>query len=301
MPNSRLSAFRSAAAAAALEMLENASYIKRELPSIGLSEPQVSAIERICSALVGTKHDVINEVHELAERGDDAALETIRMRVERIVSWLGEDLPQLHAVVKGLEAAGATDPASNLAWFLVSESAVNVYRSVTRAREAADAYLMTVAQRAGSEVADDPSTSMLERAIELAAKAHAGQSDKAGQPYILHPLRVMLAVRGNLERMTAVLHDVVEDTPVTLQQLAAEGFLPEVIAAVEALTKRDGETRLAAAARARANPIARIVKLAEVADNMDLWRIANPKENDFERLGEYALVKALLSSGQGLR
>jgi guanosine-3',5'-bis(diphosphate) 3'-pyrophosphohydrolase len=66
--------------------------------------------------------------------------------------------------------------------------------------------------------------STLERAIAIAAEAHAGQLDKADQPYILHPLRVLLRVSSESERIAAVLHDVVEDTPVTLALLAAEGF-----------------------------------------------------------------------------
>lgn len=134
----------------------------------------------------------------------------------------------------------------------------------------------------------------LERAIEIAAAAHAGQADKAGQPYILHPLRVMLRVSSEHERMAAVLHDVVEDTPVTLQLLAESGFPSEVIAAIDALTKRPGETRLQAAARAASNPIARVVKLADNAENMDLSRIAHPTEKDFARLEEYKQVRALL-------
>lgn len=136
--------------------------------------------------------------------------------------------------------------------------------------------------------------STLERAIEIAAAAHAGQVDKAGQPYILHPLRVMLRVGGEHERMAAVLHDVVEDTAVTLGQLAAEGFAAPVLAAVEALTKRAGESRLDAAARAAADPVARVVKLADNAENMDLGRIAQPTEHDHARLREYEQVRALL-------
>jgi (p)ppGpp synthase/HD superfamily hydrolase len=136
--------------------------------------------------------------------------------------------------------------------------------------------------------------STLERAIEIAAAAHAGQLDKAGQPYILHPLRVMLRVATEHERMAAVLHDVVEDTSVTLEQLALEGFPPEVVKAVEALTKRPGESRLEAAARAATYPIARAVKLADNAENMDLSRIAAPTEKDFARLREYEQVRALL-------
>ena len=136
----------------------------------------------------------------------------------------------------------------------------------------------------------------LERAIQIAAQAHTGQLDKAGQPYILHPLRVMLRVEGEHERMAAVLHDVVEDSSFTLEQLAAEGFPALVIEAVAALTKLPGETRLAAASRAAKNPIARKVKLADNAENMDLSRIPQPTEKDWSRLAEYKAVRALLVS-----
>lgn len=136
--------------------------------------------------------------------------------------------------------------------------------------------------------------STLERAIEIAAAAHAGQVDKAGQPYILHPLRVMLRVASIDERMAAVLHDVVEDTSVSLDQLVAEGFPGEVIEAVRALTKLPGESRIDAARRAAVNPVARAVKLADNAENMDLSRIANPGEKDFARLKEYEAVRVLL-------
>lgn len=141
--------------------------------------------------------------------------------------------------------------------------------------------------------------STLERAIQIAAAAHAGQVDKAGQPYILHPLRVMLRVQGLHERMAAVLHDVVEDSPVTLAELAAEGFPAPVLQAVAALTKLPGETRLAAAGRAAADPLACAVKLADNAENMDLSRIPCPSEKDFARLQEYQAVRALLLAASG--
>ena len=134
----------------------------------------------------------------------------------------------------------------------------------------------------------------LERAIEIAARFHSGQVDKAGQPYVLHPLRLMLAVRTPQERMAAVLHDVVEDTDMTLSDLAREGFSQDVIAAVQALTKLPGESRIEAAHRAAANPIARVVKLADVTDNMDLSRITDPSERDFARLKEYEQVRLVL-------
>lgn len=136
--------------------------------------------------------------------------------------------------------------------------------------------------------------STLERAIEIAAAAHAGQIDQAGQPYILHPLRVMLRVEGATEKIVAALHDVIEDTELTIENLATEGFAPEVIQAVEALTKRPQETRLEAAQRAIKNPIALMVKLADNADNSDMTRIPHPTEKDFARLREYEHVRALL-------
>ena len=134
----------------------------------------------------------------------------------------------------------------------------------------------------------------IERAIEIAATAHAGQRDKAGQPYIFHPLRVMFRVNGEHEQMAAVLHDVVEDTAITIDDLAREGFPSEVLRAIAALTKLPGETRLEAAARAAADPIARKVKLADNAENMDLSRIPNPTDKDHARCREYAEVRELL-------
>lgn len=139
--------------------------------------------------------------------------------------------------------------------------------------------------------------STLERAIELAARAHAGQRDKGGHPYILHPLRVMQAVSGQAERIAAVLHDIVEDTAITFDDLLAEGFSVEVVDAVRALTKFDGETREQAARRIVRNPIARAVKLADIADNMDLSRISNPTERDFARLREYEVARGILMAG----
>ncbi len=138
--------------------------------------------------------------------------------------------------------------------------------------------------------------STVEKAIEIAARAHAGQVDKAGSPYIFHPLRIMLAVKTPFERMAAVLHDTVEDTTVTLVDLRDAGFPPEVLDAVEALTKRKGESRLEAARRAAKNPISLVVKLADVADNMDLGRISNPSAKDYARLKEYVQVKEILNA-----
>ena len=139
----------------------------------------------------------------------------------------------------------------------------------------------------------------LERAIEIAAEAHAGQLDKAGEPYILHPIRVMLRMSREEERIVSVLHDLVEDTRWRIEDLAAEGFSQTIVEAVDALTKRPGESRMEAARRAACNTIAKAVKLADNAENMDLTRIANPAEKDYARLAEYEKVRAILLAEQG--
>ena len=79
--------------------------------------------------------------------------------------------------------------------------------------------------------------STLERAIEIATQAHEGQVDKAGNAYIGHPLRVMEMGRTIEEKIAGVLHDIVEDTPWTFEMLEAEGFAPEIIAALKCVTK----------------------------------------------------------------
>jgi (p)ppGpp synthase/HD superfamily hydrolase len=139
--------------------------------------------------------------------------------------------------------------------------------------------------------------STIERAISIAAEAHEGVVDKADQPYILHPLRVMLAVISTEERIAAVLHDVIEDTGWTVDQLRQEGFSQIVLQALDALTKREGEEYFAYVRRAGANPVARSVKLADLADNMDLSRLPSPTDRDRARLKRYKAAVALLQSG----
>ncbi|NQS71855.1 MAG: guanosine-3',5'-bis(diphosphate) 3'-pyrophosphohydrolase [Desulfobulbaceae bacterium] len=134
----------------------------------------------------------------------------------------------------------------------------------------------------------------LERAIVIAAQAHLGQTDKGGDPYILHPLRVMLRMHSEEERITAVLHDVVEDSQWTLAALRAEGFSPVILQALEALTKKPKEDRLSAARRAAANTLARAVKLADNTENLDLSRIPQPSDKDLARIAQYRQVRKIL-------
>ncbi len=136
----------------------------------------------------------------------------------------------------------------------------------------------------------------LEKAIILAAKHHAGQRDKGGQPYILHPLAVMAKVEGLTAKTVAVLHDIIEDTEISTEDLYREGFSDEVVNAVLALTKKKGMTRIEAAYQAKANPIALQVKLADLSDNMDLSRIPKLTQKDYDRLKIYQKVKTILES-----
>jgi len=112
-------------------------------------------------------------------------------------------------------------------------------------------------------------TPTLEDAIILAAHAHRGQVDKGGQPYILHVLRVMLRQEDETARLVAVLHDVLEDTSLTLADLRNAGYSEQVCAAVDCLTRRKGETYETMIERVATNPLARQVKLADLADNLD--------------------------------
>lgn len=105
-------------------------------------------------------------------------------------------------------------------------------------------------------------------AILLACSAHDGQTDKAGEPYILHPLRVMQAMTTKTDRIVAVLHDVAEDVEYGWDLIHGGEFSDEVVDAVDALTRREGESYEDFIQRCAANPIARRVKLADIADNL---------------------------------
>ena len=113
----------------------------------------------------------------------------------------------------------------------------------------------------------------LERAIAIALDAHAGQRSQSGEPYVLHPLRVMLRLATDDERIAGVLHDVVERSPAwTLRRLAKDGFSPTIVDTVDALSRRDGETYGAYIARASANELARRVKIADLEDKLESVR-----------------------------
>lgn len=139
--------------------------------------------------------------------------------------------------------------------------------------------------------------STLERAIELAVQYHKGQVDKMGQPYILHPLRVMARCQGVQAQMVAIMHDLLEDTPVTPEMLLAEGFTSDIVDGLLGVTRRKHESYRDFVLRSRANPLSRQVKLADLEDNLDLRRLTvGLTAKDHERLERYREAWHLLQS-----
>ncbi|MFT2211463.1 GTP pyrophosphokinase [Rhizobium giardinii] len=135
----------------------------------------------------------------------------------------------------------------------------------------------------------------LDTAIKIATDAHAGQVDKGGQPYILHPLRVMLSVETEDERIVAVLHDVVEDTNITANDLYwIHGFKPAIMIAVVALTRGKNEDYFDFIRRCVENPLARAVKIADIRDNLDPRRLLSDDPNGPTRRQKYRLALAML-------
>ena len=140
------------------------------------------------------------------------------------------------------------------------------------------------------------SMATLELALQIAAKAHAGQKQRNGEPYILHPLRVMTRVPSLTEKMAAVLHDVVEDSPWTIQMLRMEGFSEEVLELVDLLTHYEKDSYDDYVEKLKNNPRARRIKIADLEDNMNIRRLERQlTEKDLNRLNKYHTYWRLLT------
>jgi hypothetical protein len=138
----------------------------------------------------------------------------------------------------------------------------------------------------------------LEKAIELAARYHAGQKDKEGLPYVLHPLRVMQRVQGEQAQVVAVLHDTLEDTVLTADDLRREGFGEEVVEVVQAVTHARRESYADYVVRCSKHPLARQVKLADLEDNSRIDRVLLRPDrlaSDYKRMHRYALSYKFLT------
>lgn len=134
----------------------------------------------------------------------------------------------------------------------------------------------------------------VEAAKALAARMHAGQTDKAGLPYITHPMRVAERLESPEEKVVAWLHDTVEDTGLTVDDISAR-FGPETAEAVDAVSRRDAEAWEDYIDRVAANPVARAVKISDLIDNSNLSRIPRVTTRDVKRQARYnrALMKLL--------
>lgn len=135
----------------------------------------------------------------------------------------------------------------------------------------------------------------------IATRAHAGQTDKSGSAYITHPARVVARLHTRREQMTGWLHDVVEDTDTTLADLTEAGLPAEVVAAVDALTRRPGEDPDTYYGRVATDPLAVAVKHADLDDNSDPDRLAQLDTETRARLGrKYAHARAVLPAPAGV-
>lgn len=134
---------------------------------------------------------------------------------------------------------------------------------------------------------DIENVDLLSKALNIATKAHDGQIDKAGAPYIFHPIRVANRCSSDEERIVALLHDTIEDTDVTPGYLLSEGFPRSIVDAILSVTRNDDESYDEFVKRARLNSIGRQVKLHDLEDNMDITRLNELTEKDLARLNKY--------------
>ncbi|HWP50151.1 MAG TPA: HD domain-containing protein [Clostridia bacterium] len=137
-------------------------------------------------------------------------------------------------------------------------------------------------------------TAQTRKAMQLAYSVHHGQLDRSGVPYIFHPFHVAEQMHTENEIVAALLHDVVEDTSTSLVDLEKAGFSPEVVEAVRLLTHDKKTPYMDYINALKDNPIARVVKLADLKHNSDLARLKDDSEKTRERLKKYAAALKIL-------
>ena len=139
-------------------------------------------------------------------------------------------------------------------------------------------------------------TALTKKAMRIAFEAHKEQTDKNGIPYIYHPIHLAEQMSDEAEVCAALLHDVIEDTDVTFEQLEAEGFTPEIITALRFLTHNDNIPYLDYVAEIKTNSIATKVKLADLKHNSDLTRLGHVDGRALIRVEKYKKAIALLEN-----
>ena len=128
---------------------------------------------------------------------------------------------------------------------------------------------------------------LIETSLAIALRAYTGKTDKAGQDYIHHPLRLMAKMTTDYEMSVALLHDILEDSDITATDLLAEGIPEEVVEAVLCLTKQEDENYQTFVLRAKQNRLARKVKIADIEDNINVLRLLILREKDLVRVAKY--------------
>ncbi len=130
-------------------------------------------------------------------------------------------------------------------------------------------------------------TPLTQKAMRIAFEAHKDQVDQSGTPYLFHPIHLAEQMHDEATICAALLHDVVEDTDMTFEQLQAEGFSAEIIAALRLLTHAEGVPYMSYIAQIKRDPIATAVKLADLRHNSDLTRLPTVNEKALARAEKY--------------
>lgn len=128
---------------------------------------------------------------------------------------------------------------------------------------------------------------LLDLAARLCVEKHYGQRDKGGSAYFQHPMRVAMRCQKDEEKMVALLHDILEDTDVTAEDLIGYGFPENVVEGILSVTKMEGESYGEFVERAKSNPLGRVVKIHDLEDNMDILRLGELDEKSMKRLNKY--------------
>lgn len=261
-------------------------------------------------------HDVLEDqpahAAELADRFPPAVVETVRLLTEQKLDARGQKRAKAERFADYVAGLRQGTPAARRAAVVSCADKIDNLEGLVAAQRGGDNLLGRLATRPGQHapqlailreiyrdvvgesllaafdsavaaLADTLARWLPGRAVCIAADAHLGQYDRAGAPAVLHPLRVMLAASTDEERMVAVLHDVVEDTPWTLAELADEGLPAPVLRALDCLTRREGEPYATYLERLLVDPLAARIKRLDLADNLArLAQLAEPERSRLE-------------------
>jgi hypothetical protein len=270
-----------------------------------LIEDQPAYVERLRHVM---PPDVVTTVEALTERklDDDGEMRSKAQRFADYLEglWSGGEAARraipvscadkIHNVRSLVEAEReGVDPLGSLstpigAHEVQLESLRELYATVVRPS------LLATFDVAKDELIEITRARLLARAVQIASEGHAGQTDKAGRPYIEHPLRLSDAATSAETKIVAVLHDVIEDTEWTLDALRREGFPPRVVCAIDRLTRRETESYDEFITRVAGDRLAIEVKLLDLEDNADLGRLPVVTDRDRDRAAKYQRAIARL-------